>query len=111
MLFVGLINLFFTICSLRTNVIMVIIFVFVELALLLVAGAYWVKAEGKVAEGERLEVAAGACAFVFCVFGWYLELHLLLQAVDFPIELPVFDLSHIIKGASELKKDNADKLV
>lgn len=111
MIFVGLINLWFTICSLRTNVIMVIIFVFVELALLLVAGAYWVKAEGKVDQAERLEVAAGACAFVFCVFGWYLELHLLLQAVDFPFGLPVFDLSHIVKGASELKMDNTEQLV
>jgi hypothetical protein len=33
--------------------------------------------------------------------GWYIIAAQLLAAVDFPIQLPVGDLSTIIKGASE----------
>jgi uncharacterized protein len=35
------------------------------------------------------------------MFGWYLFLAEMFAIVDFPIQLPVGDLSHIIKGASE----------
>ena len=41
--------------------------------------------------------------FICAVLGWYLLLVLLLAAVDFPLNLPVGDLSHLIKGASEKK--------
>lgn len=100
----GLITLFFLICSIRTNVILVIIFFFIMLAFLLLTGTYWVLAEGKSEEGARLQTTSGAIVFVFCVFTWYLELHLVLQSVDFPVNVPVFDLSSKIPGASDLRK-------
>lgn len=110
-LFVALINFYFTICSVRTNVVLFIVFLFIEVALLFVAGAYWAEADGRKDVAANLQVAGSACAFVFCVFGWYLELHLMLQAVDLPLDLPLFDLSKYIKGASDLKKDRAEKQV
>lgn len=36
------------------------------------------------------------------MLGWYLFLAEMLALVDFPIQIPVGDLSHIIKGRSEL---------
>ena len=39
--------------------------------------------------------------FITSAMGWYLLLVLLLAAVDFPLNLPVGDLSTLIKGASE----------
>lgn len=110
----GLINFYFTICSLRTNVILVIVFFFIELALLLLAGAYWLLAEGRDAVAANVQLAAGACTFVFCVFAWYVELHLMLLSVDFPINVPLFDLSTTIPGASDLakrKKESAEEQV
>jgi hypothetical protein len=35
------------------------------------------------------------------MFGWYLLFAQLLQALDFPFQLPVGDLSTRIKGASD----------
>lgn len=46
-------------------------------------------------------IAAGALAFVISMLGWYIFGAILLASVDFPFSLPVGDLSHIIKGASE----------
>lgn len=51
--------------------------------------------------------AAGAFVFVYCVFGWYLFLTMILMAVDFPLALPIGDLSTRFKGASE-RKTRAD---
>lgn len=36
--------------------------------------------------------------------GWYIFLALLLASVDFPIQIPVGDLSTIIKGKSDKNK-------
>jgi len=44
---------------------------------------------------------------------WYLTLAIMLAIVDFPILLPVFDLSTVIKGRSErlvLKAQKAEEL-
>jgi len=35
------------------------------------------------------------------MMSWYLTLAIMLAIVDFPILLPVFDLSTVIKGRSE----------
>lgn len=92
---------------------LVIIFFFIELALLLLAGAYWLLAEGRDAEAANVQIAAGACTFVFCIFAWYVELHLMLSSVDFPINVPLFDLSTKIPGASDLakRKESAEQQV
>lgn len=36
--------------------------------------------------------------------GWYILLALLLAAVDFPLQIPVGDLSTIIKGKADKEK-------
>jgi hypothetical protein len=43
--------------------------------------------------------------FVFCMFGWYLLFAQLLQALDFPLELPVGSLSKRIKGLSDRRAE------
>ena len=35
--------------------------------------------------------------------GWWIFFAIMLASLDFPFSLPVGDLSHIIKGASEKK--------
>ena len=46
----------------------------------------------------------GAVLFAACLGGWYLLFSLLLEAVDFPLRLPVGDLSSHVPGLSQLKK-------
>lgn len=48
--------------------------------------------------------AAGACAFVTCMAGWYLIFAILLASLDFPLDLPVGDLSRVIRGKSEMSR-------
>lgn len=77
------------------------IFFFIVIALNLLAASYWVKAEGNIELAGRIQEAGGVFTFVFCLLGWYLELSLMLLSMDFPFELPVFDLSTKIRGARE----------
>lgn len=44
---------------------------------------------------------AGAATFVASLVGWYVMLTNLFAAVDFPIQLPIGDLSTVIKGSKE----------
>ncbi|KAG6029928.1 hypothetical protein E4U41_000229 [Claviceps citrina] len=105
-LFMGLMCLLFLVCSLRTNVVFVAIFLSLVVAFGLLTGAFLLKAEdavGNAARISRLFVGAGATTFVTAMGGWYMMLSLLLAAVDFPIQIPVGDLSTLIKGKSERK--------
>jgi len=40
-----------------------------------------------------------------CLLGWYIFAAILLASLDFPFGLPVGDLSTLIKGATEKKKE------
>ena len=49
-------------------------------------------------------IAGGAFGFVTSLAGWWIFFAIMLASLDFPFSLPVGDLSHIIKGASERQK-------
>ncbi|KAE9366310.1 gpr1-like plasma membrane protein [Stipitochalara longipes BDJ] len=108
LLFLGILTFLYLICAFRTNVVFVIIFFFLDIALFLLTGAYWVLAEGNTSRGARMEMAAGACVFIFCIFGFYLLLAQLLQALDFAFSLPVGDLSTRIKSATDKQQAAGD---
>ncbi|KAI1501736.1 GPR1/FUN34/YaaH-class plasma membrane protein [Biscogniauxia marginata] len=98
-----LLCLVFLICSVRTNVVFVIVFISLTMTFGFVTGAYWALASdyaGNAAFANRLLVGAGACAFVATAAGWWDLLAILLASVDFPITIPVGDLSTRIPGAS-----------
>ncbi len=48
--------------------------------------------------------AGGAFTFVTSMAGWWIFFAIMLASLDFPFSIPVGDLSHIIKGASEKQK-------
>lgn len=52
-------------------------------------------------------VVGGAFAFIASMIVWYLWFSMILESVDFPVTLPVGDLSKFIKGASEIKKEKS----
>lgn len=113
LLFMGVLCLIYLVCSLRTNIVFVVIFFTLVLAFGLLAGTYWYNAKGlastppdasKIAYAGRLQKAAGACTFVTCMAGWWIFFAIMLAALDFPFQIPVGDLSTLIKGASERQK-------
>ncbi|KAF1843367.1 uncharacterized protein K460DRAFT_357103 [Cucurbitaria berberidis CBS 394.84] len=94
----------YLICSIRTNLIFFLIFFTLVPTFALLAGTFLQLANGRPALAGRLQEAAGAFAFVTCLCGWYIFLAIMLASVDFPFDLPLVDLSGVIKGASEKKK-------
>jgi len=115
--FMVLLCFIYFICSLRTNVAFVIIFLSLVLGFGCITGAYWNNALGigaselrpayaaaKLATGARCQIASGACFFVTCLAGWWIFFAIMLASLDFPFQIPVGDLSTLIKGASEKKK-------
>ncbi|TVY49482.1 Protein alcS [Lachnellula occidentalis] len=112
LLFMGLLSFIFLICSLRVNVAFVVIFLSLTLGFVLLAGAYWEIANGiggkdpsAIALAGRLQIAGGASLFVTCMSGWWIFFAIMLAALDFPFQIPVGDLSTLIKGASTRQKE------
>jgi len=101
-LYMGVLCFVYMICALRTNIIFFLIFALLVPAFGCLAGYFWKAAQGVVA--TNLQHAAGGLTFTVCLLGWYLFFVQLLASVDFPLNLPVGDLSRFIKGASEKAK-------
>lgn len=104
-LWMGVLCLIYMICALRTNIVFVLIFAGLVPAFGLLAGAYWHLAEGNAGTANTLIIAAGAVTFFVDICGWWIFFAILLAALDFPFQLPVGDLSGVIKGASQKKKE------
>ncbi|KAF8242536.1 hypothetical protein K440DRAFT_638914 [Wilcoxina mikolae CBS 423.85] len=103
-LFVGVLSIVFLICSLRTNVVLVVLFLAYSLAFPLLAASEWQAAQGNKEVAHNLLVGGGAACFVVSLMTWYALINSLLQSVDFPFELPMGDLSSLFPGASQRKE-------
>ncbi|KAF2113382.1 GPR1/FUN34/YaaH-class plasma membrane protein [Lophiotrema nucula] len=101
----GIMCFIYLICSLRTNMVFFMIFFTLTLAFSCLAGAFWQLNNGNTALAGRLQVAGGAFAFCTTIFGWWIFIAIMLASLDFPFEVPVGDLSRVIKGASERDKN------
>jgi len=95
----------YLIIALRTNIVFLLIFALLVPAFSCLSVVFFRTAEGLAA--TNYQTTAGALTFVVCLLGWYLFFVQLLAAVDFPLNLPVGDLSRYIKGASERAKKAA----
>ena len=97
----------FAICCLRTNVCLAVVEWALTIVFSLLAATFWQTANGNAAVAGKCLIAAGAFGFVACAAGWWILFALTFASVDFPIQLPVGDLSHIIKGAAQKEEMKA----
>lgn len=107
----AVISLLFAIGALRYHACMVTICgIFTVVFALLGAGEYGHihKAMDKKTE-QALSWTAGLLTFVACLVGWYLWYALVLDAIDFPIRLPIGDLKGWIKSRTERRLEKAKK--
>ncbi|KAF8851856.1 hypothetical protein BDZ45DRAFT_750252 [Acephala macrosclerotiorum] len=65
-----------------------------------------VRGEARLKLTLRLVVGAGASFFAASMLNWFLLLAIMLAVVDFPLGLPVLDLSQITKSRSQIRKEN-----
>ena len=99
MIFMAVLCLVYLLCALRTNLVFVVIFAGLMGGFVLLTATFWLLADGGSGADGTLYVA-GASLLVACMAGWYLLLSLLLESVDFPIALPLVDISGWIPSAS-----------
>jgi len=104
LLAMGLLCFIYLICSIRTNVAFFIIFLTLTIAFGCLSGSYWQVANGNASLAGTLQKAAGGLLFVTCASGWWIFLAQMLAAIDFPVQLPVGDLSTYVKGHSQREK-------
>ncbi|GAA5888774.1 hypothetical protein JCM16303_005305 [Sporobolomyces ruberrimus] len=101
----AILNLIYTVASLRTNVVFVLLFTFLEVTFWLLAALYTKLALGRLSMLEGITKAAGAFGFLTCVMGWYLLVVLVFDSTGMPISLPVGDLSTFMSRGP--RKDRA----
>lgn len=109
MIYMGVLCFIFLVCSVRTNLVFFLIFACLVPAFACLAAAFWYLAQGEAKKATAYQHAGAGLAYAVCCLGWYLFAVQLLAAVDFPIDLPVIDLSTVVKGGSERKKDKEDR--
>ncbi|KAL5333142.1 hypothetical protein BJX70DRAFT_406482 [Aspergillus crustosus] len=94
----------YLICSIRTNICLFRALFLLIMTFSLIAGSYFQLANGAAELAARLLVVAGAFNFALCMPIWHIFLVQMLEAVDFPISLPVGDLSGVVLGRSQKVK-------
>ncbi|KAK6442178.1 hypothetical protein LTR95_001587 [Oleoguttula sp. CCFEE 5521] len=104
LVFMAVLCLFYTIAALRTNICLVIILACFTITFPCLSAAYFYGAVGMATLSKSCRVVGAAFAFAASMVAWYLWFSMILEAVDFPISLPVGDLSKYIKGKSEKAK-------
>ncbi|KAL8679903.1 MAG: hypothetical protein Q9224_000096 [Gallowayella concinna] len=105
LLFMAFLCLLYLICALRTNIVFVTIFFGLFFTFVLLTGSYWRFANGHAAAAANLQIASGAFAFLACLAGWWIFFAQMLASVDFPFQLPVGDISHMIRSGSDRLQD------
>ncbi|KAK4076431.1 hypothetical protein H0G86_001580 [Trichoderma simmonsii] len=93
LIFTAVLVAIYTICATRLNVVFVCLFFTLTLALICLAVSYWCIAHGNDVVGGRLSKTGGALTFVVCFLAWYYLIGLMLDAVNFPLRVPVGDLT------------------
>jgi len=106
-LFMGVLSFVLLIYSLRTNGILVIVFIDATSGFCLAAAAFRSLAQGKLV-GLKLLQGTRGCFFVSCIFGWYLLAVILMVEVDLTLSLPVFDLSNLINSGAQSRAVKSD---
>ncbi|KNG89265.1 hypothetical protein ANOM_001614 [Aspergillus nomiae NRRL 13137] len=108
--FLGVLTFIYTICALRTNLCLLVGLFMLVIDVGFFCGVYFHLALGHDALAAKLQIAAGALTFVLCIPVSYLFVTQILDAVDFPIALPVGELGTAILGKSERAQRQARKV-
>ncbi|CAK4031258.1 GPR1 FUN34 -class plasma membrane [Lecanosticta acicola] len=108
LIFMAVLCLLYTIAALRTNLCLVAILFCFTITFPCLAASYFYGADGLASMSSTTRIVGAAFAFVASMIGWYLWFSLILEAVDFPVVLPVGDLTKYVKGRSEKVKNERE---
>ncbi|KAK3676668.1 hypothetical protein LTR78_003443 [Recurvomyces mirabilis] len=110
LIFMAVLCLAYTICALRTNICLVLILLCFTITFPLLTASYFAAAGGAATLATTTRIAGAAFAFIASMIAWYLWFSMLLDAVDFPLVLPVGDLTKYVKGRNDKKMKDAEHM-
>ncbi|KAL3489185.1 GPR1/FUN34/yaaH family-domain-containing protein [Aspergillus germanicus] len=100
------------IASIRTNLCFFLLFCVFVPAVGCLSGSFFSLVHGNAALALQLQHVAAGLLLAGCCIGFYIFLSLVLASVDFPLAIPLGDLSTIIKRAKEkAEKRNSEGVV
>lgn len=73
-----------------------------------ITGSFFSLAHGNGVYATRLQHVGGGLLLAACLIGFYIFIALVLASVDFPIVIPLGDLSTVIKGARDKAQERND---
>lgn len=73
-----------------------------------ITGSFFSLAHGNAVYATSLQHVGGGLLLAACLIGFYIFIALVLASVDFPIVIPLGDLSTVIKGARDKAKERND---
>ncbi|KAF5861719.1 hypothetical protein ETB97_012671 [Aspergillus alliaceus] len=97
----AMISFVYTICSIRTNICLFTALFLLVIGFSLFAATYFQLALGEATLAARLQYTAGGFTLALVIPIWHIFIAQMLEAVDFPIAIPVGDLSTVILGRSQ----------
>lgn len=92
----AILTLIYLIASLRTNVVFVLLFTFLEITFDLLAATFFRIGDQNFVHLETYLKSAGAFAFITACTGWYLLVVLVFGSTGVPFALPIGDLSNFM---------------
>ncbi|KAK1751520.1 GPR1/FUN34/yaaH family-domain-containing protein [Echria macrotheca] len=105
LVWMSVLSMLFFICSLRTNLVLVVVFLSLIGVFGTLSAAYFQLAasfDGNSATAGTLVKAGGVCGFIASMAVWWHLLSALLEAVEFPVRVPLGDLSGWIRPRTKL---------
>ena len=104
LIFMTILCFVYLLCAYRTNIILCYLLVSFIFALPLLASSYWYQAAGYHDLSTHCRIAAGAIIFAAEMAIWWLFTSMLFDSVDFPVRLPIGNLSERFLTRSERKE-------
>ncbi|KAK5164207.1 uncharacterized protein LTR77_009901 [Saxophila tyrrhenica] len=100
LIFMGVLLLFFTIASIRLDVCHVVLFACFTACFPCLAMSYFYMADGNASTARTYRIWGAVVSLVGSIILWYLFLGSLLDAVDFPIALPL-GVNGVVSGGTK----------
>ncbi|KAI0204252.1 GPR1/FUN34/yaaH family-domain-containing protein [Astrocystis sublimbata] len=91
-----LVCLVFTIAAIRTDVCLFTLLLLLVVTFGVLAGSFFAASQGAMEKSEKLQHVGAGVLLAVAFIGWYMFLGQVLESVDFPISLPVGDLSTVV---------------
>ncbi len=101
-----MLSFLFLFCSIRTNLVFVLIFICATIGFALAAASNFYAAIGSTVASGNLLVATGGIFLAADLLGWYLAFAQMFAIMELPLpDIPVMDLSQIVKPKSRAKAE------